>query len=70
MSDGRSDFRIKCVTWNVHSLTNKVDEVMEHILDKKADIVFLTEIGIICTSRYLCATEEGDNSASKVTQKS
>ena len=43
VSDGSSDCRIKCVTWNVHSLTNKVDEVMEHILDKKADIVFLTE---------------------------
>ena len=40
---GRNDFKISCLTWNVHSLNNKCDEVMEHIVDNNADIVFLTE---------------------------
>ena len=39
----RGDLAISCLTWNVHSLNNKCDDVMGHIMDKKADIVFLTE---------------------------
>ena len=39
----RGDLAITCLTWNIHSLNNKCDDVMGHIVDKKADIVFLTE---------------------------
>ena len=31
------------LTWNVQSLNNKYAQVMEHVLDYQADIVFLTE---------------------------
>ena len=34
---------LKCSLWNVHSINNKLPEVMEHILDHESDIVFLTE---------------------------
>ena len=32
-----------CVTWNVQSIRNKCAEVIEHVLDYKADVVFLAE---------------------------
>ena len=34
---------IRCSLWNVRSLNNKLGGIMEHILDRDADIVFLTE---------------------------
>ena len=34
---------IRCVSWNVQSIRNKCAEVMEHVLDQKASVVFLTE---------------------------
>ena len=34
---------IKCVSWNVQSLRNKCNEVMEHVIDYNADVVFITE---------------------------
>ena len=35
---------LNCASWNLHSINNKCDEVMEHILDLKADLVFLCEL--------------------------
>ena len=35
--------KIKCVSWNVQSIRNKCSEVMEHIIDYDADLVFVTE---------------------------
>lgn len=32
-----------CVAWNVQSIRNKCAEVIEHVLDYKADVVFLCE---------------------------
>ena len=34
---------LRCAAWNVCSLNNKLPEIMEHILDRNSDIVFLTE---------------------------
>nr|XP_047135652.1 uncharacterized protein LOC124812737 [Hydra vulgaris] len=34
---------ILCSLWNVRSLNNKFQDVMEHILDRNPDIVFITE---------------------------
>ena len=34
---------IKCISWNVQSIRNKCAEVMEHVLDHDASIVFLSE---------------------------
>ena len=34
---------IRCVAWNVQSIRNKCDKVLEHIVDYEADIVFLSE---------------------------
>ena len=34
---------LKFSSWNVHSLNNKVPDIMEHIVDRESDIVFLTE---------------------------
>ena len=33
----------KCVSWNVQSIRNKCGEVLEHVSDHDADIVFLSE---------------------------
>ena len=33
----------KCVSWNVQSIRNKCGEVLEHVTDHDADIVFLSE---------------------------
>ena len=35
--------RLSCLSWNVQSIRNKCTEVMEHILDYKADVIFLSE---------------------------
>ena len=37
------DSFLRCSLWNVCSLNNKLAEIMEHIVDRKSDIVFLTE---------------------------
>ena len=34
---------LRCAVWNIGSLNNKLPGIMEHILDRKSDIVFLTE---------------------------
>ena len=34
---------LKGALWNVHSLNYKLTNVMEHILDRQSDLVFLTE---------------------------
>ena len=34
---------LKGALWNVHSLNDKLTDVMEHILDRQSDVVFLTE---------------------------
>ena len=34
---------IRCVSWNVQSIRNKCAEVLEHVIDQKASVVFLTE---------------------------
>ena len=35
--------RLNVAVWNLHSIVNKASEVMEHIVDCSADIVFVTE---------------------------
>lgn len=40
----RTSTSLICLSWNVHSLNNKTDEVMEHVLDFNADLVFLCEL--------------------------
>ena len=35
---------LKCLSWNVQSIVGKCDEVLEHILDFDADLVFLCEL--------------------------
>ena len=39
---------IKLGSWNVQSLTNKCDTIMEHLQDRDVDIVFLTETWLVC----------------------
>ena len=34
---------MQCSVWNVHSLNNKLSEIMEHVIDFDSDIVFFTE---------------------------
>ena len=34
---------LKCVSWNVQSIRNKCVEVLEHVIDHDAGIVFLSE---------------------------
>ena len=34
---------LQCAVWNVCSVNNKLPEIMEHIMDRNSDIVFLTE---------------------------
>lgn len=34
---------LRCISWNVQSIRNKCAEVMEHILDYDANVVFLSE---------------------------
>ena len=34
---------MKCSLWNVRSLNNKLSKIMEYVLDRESDIVFLTE---------------------------
>ena len=43
--DGANDVKSKlhCAVWNVCSLNNKVNDVMEHLFDHHADIAFITE---------------------------
>ena len=42
--DTSKSISLNCVSWNVQSLNNKCDEVMEHVLDFNADLVFLCEL--------------------------
>ena len=35
---------LSCLSWNVQSITTKCDEVMEHVIDFDADLVFLCEL--------------------------
>ena len=44
------------ITWNVHSINNKCHEVMEHVLDHNADIVFLTETWLESEKNHITAT--------------
>ena len=34
---------LKCAMWNVKSMVHKTDDIMEHVLDRESDIVFLTQ---------------------------
>ena len=34
---------LSCVSWNVQSIRNKCAEVLEHIVDYDADVVYVTE---------------------------
>ena len=34
---------LKCLSWNVQSIRNKCAEVMEHVKDYDADVVFVSE---------------------------
>ena len=34
---------IRCMSWNVQSIRNKCEEVMEHVIDLDASVVFLSE---------------------------
>ena len=34
---------VSCIAWNVQSIRNKCAEVLEHVVDKDADVVFLSE---------------------------
>ena len=43
MNNATNSGGLKIVLWNVRSLNNKTEEVMEHILDYSADITFFTE---------------------------
>ena len=37
---------IRCSLWNVRSLNNKLAGIMEHLVDREADVVSLTETWI------------------------
>ena len=43
VSKGSSLETLSCLSWNVQSLQNKCAEVMVHIKDYNADVVFLSE---------------------------
>ena len=42
-NDGTQMSSLSCVAWNVQSIRNKCSEIMEHILDHDANVVFLSE---------------------------
>ena len=42
-NDGTQMSNIKCISWNIQSIRNKCPEVMEHVLDLDASVVFLSE---------------------------
>ena len=42
--DSNKPVVLRCLSWNVHSIVAKCDEVMEHVIDFDADIVFLSEL--------------------------
>ena len=39
-NDGTQMSSLSCVAWNVQSIRNKCSEIMEHILDHDANVVF------------------------------
>lgn len=41
--DGIQVSSIRCIAWNVQSIRNKCAEVMEHVCDQNASLVFLSE---------------------------
>ena len=43
VAEGSPLAMLKCLSWNVQSLQNKCAEVMEHVQDYEADVVFLSE---------------------------
>ena len=46
---------LKCAMWNVTSMVHKTDEIMEHIVDRDSDIVFLTETWLTSDSNHVTA---------------
>ena len=51
-----SSATLSCITWNIHSFNNKCTEIMEHVLDYKADIVFFTETWMTSKKNKITAT--------------
>ena len=49
---------IKSVLWNVHSMNNKLADVMEDILDRQSYVVFLNETWLQSENRLCCITTE------------
>ena len=46
---------LNCALWNVTSMVHKTDTIMEHILDRDADIVFLTETWLTSDCNHVTA---------------
>ena len=46
---------LKCSLWNVTSMVHKTDIIMEHILDRDSDIVFLTETWLTSDFNHVTA---------------
>ena len=46
---------LKCSLWNVKSMVHKTDHIMEHILDRDSDIVFLTETWLSSDQNHVTA---------------
>ena len=46
---------MKCCMWNVTSMINKTPSIMEHIIDRKPDIVFLSETWLQSDSNEVTA---------------
>ena len=46
---------LKCSLWNVTSMMHKTDEIMEHILDRNSDLVFLTETWLTSDNNHVTA---------------
>ena len=44
-----------CALWNVTSMMHKTDEIMEHIVDRNSDLVFLTETWLTSDNNHVTA---------------
>ena len=44
---------MRCITWNVTSMINKTPQIMEHIMDRSPNIVFLQETWLKTMKSYV-----------------
>jgi exonuclease III len=52
---GEVESTLRCSLWNVRSINNKLAELMEHLVDRESDIVFLTETWLQCDTNSITA---------------